>query len=163
MEAGRDGADSDAVAFGEALDRFAQSVDDADRFVSQRAIGIDRNGPLNRVHVGLTDQGRRGTHHSLIRPGLGYRLLGHLDLAYSLDHERLHRVRGCPRARHIGILLCWETTPSGNYFFSGTRRLPPQQVPLEPLDRRGRGLGESGLGICVEVLAPLDDDQLLWL
>jgi hypothetical protein len=46
MEAGRDGADSDAVAFGEALDRFAQSVDDADRFVSSVRSGSTGMAPL---------------------------------------------------------------------------------------------------------------------
>jgi len=51
MEARSDGVDSDAVAFGEALDGGAQSADGADRFVSQRAIGIDWNGALDGVYI----------------------------------------------------------------------------------------------------------------
>jgi hypothetical protein len=51
VKARGDGAEGDAVAFGEAFDRFAQSVDDADRFAPQRAVGIDRNGTLDGVYI----------------------------------------------------------------------------------------------------------------
>ena len=43
---------------------------------------------------------------------------------------------------------------SGNRF-SSARLLASHQVPLEPLDRRGRRLGEPRFGIGVEVLAAL--------
>ena len=50
--------------------------------------------------------------------------------------------------------------PSGNCF-PGMGWLTPHQVLLEPGNGWGRGLGKPGLGVGVEVLAALHDDERL--
>ena len=60
-------------------------MDDADSFVSQPNIGLDRNGTPHVVHVGGADHGRGGAHHRLIGSGLGDRLLDDIDLPICLN------------------------------------------------------------------------------
>src|SRR5918992_5084562 len=72
--------------------------------------------------------------------------------------KQAFRLRSC----RVSCTPLFSSASSGTRL-SSARLLAAHQVPLEPLNRRGRRLGEPRFGVGVEVLAALQNNQLLGL
>jgi hypothetical protein len=94
------------------LDAVADLVDDACRLMSGDEGEVGEEGAVVDVDVGAADAGDRHRHAHLARPRLGRRHVAHLEGAWSLEEDGLHRLKRfntvvdatlCPTGRRVNV------------------------------------------------------------